>query len=81
MGKWEEKILLPLIESLDEVHCTAIIVCMVNGKKFEKEVKKYRIFFSIIPRKPSFVNEDRVQENSANRVPVSGDQVTYNSDD
>ena len=56
----KKKILLPLIESLDEVSCTAIKVCMVNGKQFEKEVKKNQVYFAIIPRKPSFVNRDRV---------------------
>ena len=30
----KKQILLPLIESLDEVSCIAIKVCMVNGKKF-----------------------------------------------
>ena len=71
----------PLIEVPDEVNCTAVKICMVNGKQFEKEVKKYQIFFFIIPRKPSFVNGDRVQENSANQVLVSGDQVTNGSID
>ena len=31
--------------------------------------------FAIIPGKSSFVNGDRVPENSVNRVPVSGDRV------
>ena len=54
---------------------------MVNRKQFEKEVKKNRVCFAIISRKPSFVNGDRVQENSANQVPVSGDPVTDGSID
>ena len=44
----KKKILLPLIESPDEVSCTAIKVCMVNGKQFEKEVKN-QVFFAIVP--------------------------------
>ena len=32
----KNQILMPLIESPDEVSCTTIKVCMVNGKKFEK---------------------------------------------
>ena len=32
--------LLPLIESTDEVKCTIVRICMVNGKQFEKELKK-----------------------------------------
>ena len=35
----KKKILLPLIESLDEVSYAAIKNCMVNGKQSEKEVK------------------------------------------
>ena len=77
----KKQTLLPLIEVPDEVNCIAIKVCMVNGKQFEKEVKKNQVCFSIIPRKPSFVNEDRVQENSVNRVLVSGDRVTDGSID
>ena len=49
----KKKILLPLIESPDEVSCTAIKFCMVNAKKFEKEVKKNQVFFAIVPRGPS----------------------------
>ena len=49
-----KKILLPLIESPDEVNCTIVKICIVNGKKFEKEMKKKQIYFSIIPRRPSF---------------------------
>ena len=82
LGKWEEtKTLLPLIEVPDEVNCTIVNICMVNGKQFEKEVNKNKVCFSIIPRKPSFVNGDRVQENSTNQVPVSGDRVTDGSID
>ena len=73
--------MLPLIESPDEVNCTTIKKFMVNGKQFEKEVKRNQVFFAIIPRKPSFVNRDRVQENSVNRVLVSGDRVTNGSID
>ena len=54
----KKQTLLPLIEVLDEVNYTIVKICMVNGKQFEKEVKKNQVFFAIIPRKPSFVNED-----------------------
>ena len=43
--------LMPLIESPNEVNCTTMKICMVNGKKFEKKVNKNQIFFSIIPRR------------------------------
>ena len=46
---------------------------MVDGKQFEKEVKRNQVFFAIISRKLSFVNGDRVLENNVNPVPVSGD--------
>ena len=62
----KKKILLPFIESPDEVSSTAIKVCMVNGKQFKKEVKKNQVCFSIIPRRPSCVNSNRVLENSVN---------------
>ena len=64
----KKQTLFPLIEVLDEVNCTTVKICMVNGRQFEKKVKKNRVFFAIIPRKQSFFNEDRVQENSTNRV-------------
>ena len=51
-------ILLPLIESPNEVSCTTIKVCMVNGKQFEKEVKKNQVYFSIIPRGLSLGSND-----------------------
>ena len=41
----KKQILFPLIKSLDELSCTAIKVCMVNGKKFKKEVNKNQYFF------------------------------------
>ena len=68
-----KQIFLPLIESLNEVSCTAIKFCIVNGKKFEKEAKKNQVCFSIIPRRLSCVNSNRVPENSANGVQVSSD--------
>ena len=37
--------LLSLIETLDEMNCIAVRICMVNGKKFEKEMRKNLIFF------------------------------------
>ena len=49
----KKKLLLPLNETLDEVSCTAIKFCMVNRKKFEKEVKKNQVYFAIIPRRLS----------------------------
>ena len=58
--------MLPLIESLDEVNCTAIKVCMVNGKQFEKEVKKNQVFFAIVPRGPSFGNNDQMISEACN---------------
>ena len=60
----KKQTLLPLIESLDEVNYTAIKICMVNGKQFEKEVKKNQVCFSIIPRGPSVDSNDRVAEAS-----------------
>ena len=77
----KKQTLLPLIESPDEVNGTAIKICMVNGKQFEKEVKKNQVCFAIIPRKLSFVNGDRVPKNNVNRVLVSGDRVTDGSID
>ena len=38
----KKQTLLPLIESLDEVSCTTIKVCMVNRKKFEMEVRRIK---------------------------------------
>ena len=55
----KKQILLPLIESLDEVNCTIIKVCMVNGKQFEKEVKKNQVCFSIVPRRLSVGSNDQ----------------------
>ena len=54
----KKQTLLPLIESLDEANCTTIKICMVNGKKFEKGMKKNQVYFAIILRKLSFVNGD-----------------------
>ncbi len=33
-----KKVLLPLIESPDEMNCTTMRICMVSGNKFEKEM-------------------------------------------
>ena len=55
----KKQTLLPLFEVPDEVNCTAVKICMVNGKQFEKEAKKNQVCFAIILRKPSFVNEDK----------------------
>ena len=57
-----KKVLLPLIEILDEVNCTAIKFCMVNGKQFEKEAKKNQVCFSIIPRGSSASDNDWIVE-------------------
>ena len=73
--------LLPLIESLDKVSCTTIKICMVNGEKFVKEVKRNQVCFAIIPRKLSFFNKSQVPKNSVNRVPVSSDRVIDDSID
>ena len=54
----KKQILLPLIESPDEVSCIAIKVCMVNGKQSEKEVKKNQVCFAKIPRGPSVGNNN-----------------------
>jgi len=35
-------------------------IFMVNGKQFEKEMKKKKICFSIIPRRPSCASNNRV---------------------
>ena len=69
----KKQTLLPLIESPDEVSCIAVKICMVNGKQFEKEVKRNQVCFAIIPRKPSFFNKDRLPKNSVNQVLISGD--------
>ena len=53
-----KKILLPLIESLDEVNCTTVSICMVNEKQFEKKMKRNQVCFAIIPRKSSCANSD-----------------------
>ena len=42
-----------MIESPDEVNCTTVRICMVNGKQFEKEMKKNQNYFFIIPRRSS----------------------------
>ena len=76
MGKWKEKILLPLIDSPDEVSCTTIKFCMVNGKQFEKEVKKNKVYLAIVPRGPSVGSNDQVAKASNDKVTVdSGSQV------
>ena len=49
-----KQVLLPLIESHDEINCTTLRICMVNGKQFQKEMKRNRVYFSIIPRGLSF---------------------------
>ena len=54
----KKQILLSLIESLDEFSCTTIKVCMVNGKQFEKGVKKNQVYFAIVPRGPSVGSND-----------------------
>ena len=59
----KKQILLPLIESLDEVNYTAIKICMVNGKQFEKEIKKNLVCFSIVPRRLSCANNSQVTKN------------------
>ena len=64
---------LPLIEVPNEVNCTAVKIGMVNGKKFEKEMKKSQVYFSIVPRGLSVGSNGRVVE-------ASNDQVTADSD-
>ena len=46
----KKQTLLPFIESPDEVSFTAIKICMVNRKQFEKEIKKNQVCFAIVPR-------------------------------
>ena len=58
--------MLLLIESPNDVNCTTVQVCMVNGKQFEKEVKKNRVCFAIIPRGPSVGNNDQVISEASN---------------
>ena len=77
----KKQILLPLIESLDEVNCTTVKICMVNGKIFEKEMQNSQVHFTIIPRRPSCVNSNQVSENSASWVAISGDWVIASSID
>ena len=72
----KKQTLLPLIESPNEVSCTMIKFCVVDGIFFEKEVKKNQVCFSIIPRRPSCASSNRVPENSVNQVLVSSDRVT-----
>ena len=36
----KKQTLSPLIEVPDEINCTVVKICIVNGKQFEKEVKK-----------------------------------------
>ena len=64
----KKQILLPLIESPDEIKCTIVRVCMVN----EKEIKKNQVYFSIIPRRPSCASSRRASKNSTKQVTVSG---------
>ena len=66
----KKQILFHLIEILDEVNCTTIKICMVNGKQFEKEVKKNQVCFAIVPRRLSVGSNDRaVEGDSGSRVP------------
>ena len=69
----KKQILFPLIESLDEVSCTAIKVCMVNGKQFEKEVKKNHVCFAIILRGLSVGSNGRAAKASNDRVTIDSD--------
>ena len=50
------------MKSPDEVNCTAVKICMVNGKQFEKEMKRNQMCFAIITRRPSVSSGDRVTE-------------------
>ena len=38
-----KKTLVPLIEVPNEVNCSIVRVCMINGKQFEKDMKKNRV--------------------------------------
>ena len=60
----KKQTLLPLIESPNEVNCTIVKIFMVNGKQFEKEMKKNQVYFSIVPRGLSFGSNDRAVEAS-----------------
>ena len=62
----KKQILLPLIESPDEVSCIVIKKFMVNGKKFEKEVKKNQVCFAIVPRGTSFGSNGQVTTKFSN---------------
>ena len=64
----KKKTLLPLIERPDEVSSTTIKVCMVNGKKFEKEVKKNQVCFAIVHGGPSVGSNNWAVEVSNDKV-------------
>ena len=53
-----KKVLFPLIESIDEVNCITIQVCVINGKKFIKEMKNNQIQFFIVPKRLCCASSD-----------------------
>ena len=56
--------LMPLIEAPDEMNCTTVKLCLVNGKQFEKELRKSQVCFSIIPWGLSCASNGRPSEDS-----------------
>ena len=66
--------LLPLIETPNEMSCT-VRVYMVNGKEFEKDMKRNLVCFSITPRRPSYSSGDWVIEARISWVTDSNDWV------
>ena len=48
---------------------------MVNGKKFEKEVKKNQVCFAIVPRGPSVGSNDRATEIGNDRVTIEIEEL------
>lgn len=62
----KKKVLFPLIENPDEVNCTTMKIFMVNGKQFEKEMKRNQVCFAIIPKGLSFGSNDRVTTEASN---------------
>lgn len=57
-----KQILLPLMEEPISNVCTFVKVCLMEGRKFVKDLKKNDVCFTMIPNKPSKKIEDNVPE-------------------